>query len=681
MKISSKRAEYAALTGLVLSLVFFLVTLLLGNWSGSFVISAISWQILGSGVIWLVLTIQFHQRGLAEQEKLDIAQLAKAKESATIFQAEQEQSNLFAVAQSRLALFEKWFLPIFAGLIGLYEMGIAAYLLRIHQPDLSIVINQPLINAGFMAGIAFVCFLISRYSIGMSVEIAWRPLRAGGSYLLAAAIMCFAAAVALTFVQFKYFAVMKVLAWAVPILLGLLGVETVFNLVMDVYRPRLKGQYSRAAFESRLLGLISEPGGILNTAASAIDYQFGFKVSQTWFFKLLERAILPLILFSIITLYLLSCIVIVQPDEKAIVERFGKPLAGEQLGPGLHLKRPWPIDIAYKYPVNRILQIDVGYVPESDPEAMRKPLLWDTSHFKKEYDLLTATRSTSGYGEGAVPVSIIRAAVPVQYRVKDLYAFLYRHKDAAKLLEAICYREVVQFVAGATIETDSDEGLGGGGSSILGAGRAQAAEDLLARIQKRADEDGLGVEIVFLGLQGFHPPPTVADDYEKVVGSVQKKQALILNAMAERNKSLTSLAGSVDKADALYNLVKQYQGIQQKGDASGTEKAGKNVDDAFGNAAGEIFATLRQAKSDAFEKSTVARGDSERFVGQLKAYKASKQIYKNEQKLAMLEEALGPIRKFVAAVDPNDEEVVIVDLQEKLTPSLYEITGLEGTKK
>jgi regulator of protease activity HflC (stomatin/prohibitin superfamily) len=249
------------------------------------------------------------------------------------------------------------------------------------------------------------------------------------------------------------------------------------------------------------------------------------------------------------------------------------------------------------------------------------------------------------------------------------------------VLEDICYREVVQFVAGATIDTESEEGLGGGGSSILGAGRGKAAHDLLARIQKRADENGLGVEIVFLGLQGFHPPPKVAEDYEKVVGSVQKKQALILNALAERNKSLTSLAGSVEKADELYELARQYQNIKEKGDAAAIEKAGKNLDNAFGQVAGDIFAALRQAKSDAFEKSTLARADSERFVGQLQAYRASKQIYKNEQKLAMLEEALEPIRKFVLAVDPNDAEVVIVDLQEKLTPSLYDITSPEGTKK
>ena len=43
----------------------------------------------------------------------------------------------------------------------------------------------------------------------------------------------------------------------------------------------------------------------------------------------------------------------------------------------------------------------------------------------------------------------------------------------------------------------------------------------------------------------------------------------------------------------------------------------------------------------------------------------------------MLEEALENIRKYVVVADPDDKLVYIVDMQEKLEPSLYEITGLE----
>jgi tRNA A58 N-methylase Trm61 len=53
------------------------------------------------------------------------------------------------------------------------------------------------------------------------------------------------------------------------------------------------------------------------------------------------------------------------------------------------------------------------------------------------------------------------------------------------------------------------------------------------------------------------------------------------------------------------------------------------------------------------------------------AYNSAKNIYTHELKMEMLEDALTNIRKFVIASD-SDTEVTIVDLQEKLVPSLYE---------
>jgi regulator of protease activity HflC (stomatin/prohibitin superfamily) len=265
--------------------------------------------------------------------------------------------------------------------------------------------------------------------------------------------------------------------------------------------------------------------------------------------------------------------------------------------------------------------------------------------------------------------------------VRDLYSFFYNHKDSEKFLSDICYREVVQFVAGATIDSDTEENSAGLGGSILGAGRAQAALQLKERIQARADENGLGVEIIFLGLQGFHPPTKVANDYEAVIGSVQKKQALVLAAMANRNQNLTTLAGSVEKADELYKKATQYQNVKGSVDAAAAKQQAAALDAAFGDAQGDIFAALRQAQSYSYEKVALARADSERFVGQLLAYRASPKIYKNEQMLSMLEDALVPIRKYIVAIDPADREVLTIDLQEKLNPSLYELTGIEGNKK
>jgi len=455
MTVSSKRPEHVALVSLILSVVFFGIAFFLGRWSGFFAITAVSWLSLSAALIWFVLVIQFHQRALAEQEKLDMGQLARDEQASTIFQAKGERAALFAVAQRRLQILEKWFIPIFSVLIAVYQIGIGLYLLKAAQawadlskaaPGAEVELKPPLLCAVCMMAIAFVSFLISRYATGMSAQPQWKPLRAGGSFLLGIAVLCFTLAIGLALAQFEINIVVVVINFVVPILLVVLGMETALNVVLDIYRPRLKGRYGRSAFDSRLLGIINEPGGILRSAADAIDYQFGFKVSQTWFYKLLEKAILPLVLFACVTLYLLSCVLVVAPSEEAIIEHFGNPLdqAGKvrHVKPGLTFKWPWPIDIAYRYSTKKVTELNIGFVPKIDPkskEVIHEPLLWGKAHHEAEYHLIVASEQTGTTSQaGAVPVSLVVAAVPVQYRIKDLYHFIYNHSQPEKLLESIC---------------------------------------------------------------------------------------------------------------------------------------------------------------------------------------------------------------------------------------------------
>ena len=95
MTESSKRPEHIALVSLILNVLFFGIAFFLGRWSGIFAISAVGWFLLSVALIWLVLCIQFHQRSLAEQEKLDMSILAKDEKASTIFQAKTERTALF----------------------------------------------------------------------------------------------------------------------------------------------------------------------------------------------------------------------------------------------------------------------------------------------------------------------------------------------------------------------------------------------------------------------------------------------------------------------------------------------------------------------------------------------------------------------------------------------------------
>ncbi|MFH1616097.1 MAG: SPFH domain-containing protein [Planctomycetota bacterium] len=692
MRISQKRAEHTAVTGLVISTVFTIVSFILSRWSGSVSVFDLGWLLLATLLIWFVLWVQFHQRSLAEREKLDIAQLAKSPEGMTIFQTHAESGELFATAQRRLQLLEKWFIPVFAGIIAVYMITIGLYLFRLAALPEELAIKQPLVNAVYMTAIAFVSFIISRYTLGMSAQTGWKPLRSGASYMLCCAVLAFLLAIGLALFQFKFAIILAVLRYAIPVLLIILGVETALNIVLDIYRPRAGEQYARAAFDSRLLGMVCEPGQIIHTAAGALDYQFGFKVSQTWFYKLIAQAIVPLVLFSVVVLYLLSALFVVRPDEEAILERFGKAVQCRQtgsIGPGLHLKFPWPIDIVYKYPVKKIRQINIGFVPKDRDGDQNEPLLWDVEHYQQEYNIMVATGTEEAYsGEVAVPVSLVRAAVPVQYHVKDLYSFLYNHEDSEKVLEAICYRQLVQLAASAKIESELDEQSSSNpasqdrGESLLGAGRGAAAGVLVERIQAAADKAGLGVEIIFVGLQGVHPPPKVAGDYQAVIASVQQKQARILDAQGYSKKTLSSLAGSVEAADKLCELYQRHKDLEQADSTSAaTARAGQELEKAFNNASGKVFAQLSEAQSYAWEKSTLAKATGLRFAEQLKAYQAAEKIYKQQLRLAMLEGTLASIRKYVVIADENDLQIFEVDVKEKLTPSLYELSGIEKETK
>jgi membrane protease subunit HflK len=338
--------------------------------------------------------------------------------------------------------------------------------------------------------------------------------------------------------------------------------------------------------------------------------------------------------------------------------------------------------MVYKYPTERISQISIGFVPEIDPNGQveHKPLLWGEKHYKAEYQLLVANeQDQSESSAGTVPVSIVIAAVPVQYRIKDLYAFVYNLKEPEKLLESICYRELTKYAASAKIEVEDKADAK---QSFIGMGRVEAGKILTERIQAAAREARLGVEIVFVGLEGIHPPVEVAADYQKVIAAFQKKQQSILEAKAERNKILGTLVGSVERAEALYDLATKYQEAEASGSQTEIETIGNQLDEAFEQAKGEIFKRLREAQNYAFQKEILAEATGLQFAGQLKAYNDAPQIYTHEQWLTMLEESLKNIRKYVVVAGPNDTQVTIFDFQDKLMPNLTDyLSGLEESSQ
>jgi regulator of protease activity HflC (stomatin/prohibitin superfamily) len=91
--------------------------------------------------------------------------------------------------------------------------------------------------------------------------------------------------------------------------------------------------------------------------------------------------------------------------------------------------------------------------------------------------------------------------------------------------------------------------------------RAPFERELRESIQKSADDLELGVDIVFLGLQGVHPPESTAMDFQDVIGAEQKRAAMINDAEAKRRKRLSEVAGNWEHARDLAAAIRRAKSL------------------------------------------------------------------------------------------------------------------------
>ncbi len=600
-----------ALVNLLLLLVLGLVGAVVARYANSATgITGAVFMLLGT----LVAAVSWFQLRLEEREHLERLEFDELKRSARASTAlfNDPAADTFPARRAR-EQFEKFFVPGFS-LALLILQGVAAfYLWRRVGEDQPATVQQATVAMTIFGVIALSCFQFGKYAAVYARLENARLLRPGASYLLLGAVLSVLATTVEIAGWSGYPKVDVIVARVMVVFLGMVAVESALTLIFEIYRPRVKGQVAHPLYESRLIGLLGQPGGLIKTAAQALDYQFGFKVSETWFYQFLEKALSWLILLQIGLLVLSTTVVFINPGEQALLERFGKPVAGrEVLGPGAHFKLPWPVDRVHRYPTDLIQSFRIGLVPDEEAEA-RRVMLWTKAHAKEEFNMLVASRvdeTESGAGERPVPVNLLSVDIPVQYQVADLRAFAYNHANAHALLERLSYSVVSRYF----VNVDFD--------LVMSVGRQEAAAELRRRIQARADAHQLGVRILFVGLHSVHPPVKIAPEFEKVIGAFQDRETTNLFAQAI--------------AAELLPLA----------EAEATEKTNR--------------AEALRVRAVAGSAATAAR-----FTNQIAAYRAAPDVYRLRTYLDTLGRSIATARKYVV-VPTNTHDVVTINLEDKI---------------
>ena len=493
--------------------------------------------------------------------------------------------------------------------------------------------KQPILLAFTSALCAVVSVFLGIFLAGQSHVFEFRWLRPVGAWLMAGA-----AVMVLSMVS-SILAVLKLPVWdtvfsrIVLFALLILCVEMFLSFISEFYRPRNQME-DRPVYESRLLSIFTEPGGIMRNLADALDYQFGFKVSKTWIYGFFQRAILPALLLWAFLFWIFTSVAEVAPGEKGVRVRFGAAVKNcKVLSPGIYLKLPWPMEEIVRVPVSTIHEVVVGGKISTKDGKEKKPsvVLWTTAHQEEG-----SAASGSGYlvanddgpSEVAKAVSILEVSLPVSFRIKDsgIYNYVFKFRDTSLIVKEIGEQEATRYFASTDFIKD------------MSSGRAMIVKELKDRIQKEADRLALGVEIVCVNMNDAHPPvKDVAPAFQDVLAAKEEAKSLVYEASAAAEKAVSE---------------------------------------------GEIrnMTIVSEASAYKYEVSNVASADAFRFQRQVMAFKKQPELFRLRTYLDFLENDCMDLRKFIISSKINSQ-IYELNMEEKPRLDLLDGADIQNLGK
>lgn len=324
----------------------------------------------------------------------------------------------------------------------------------------------------------------------------------------------------------------------VSLVTAVLVLEALTQSVLQAYRPANNQEEQVPCGSSLILETFFNRMNPFEEISSRMEESLGLRMKDTWGYQFLRRAIGP-VFFSAVFLTWISTIATVVPaGHTGVKVRFGT-FHTDLAEPGLHWMYPWPFESMEVLPTKRVEEFLLGFEMDTG-----QPILWTERHYVGEKNLLV------GNGDELLTIS-----VPVQYRISDPLAYLMATTDAQVALEHLAYREL-QRVAAAR---DS--------FAMMTDDRAAVSQALHKGLQEAADAQGLGLEVVWVGLRDIHPPVDVTAAYQEVVSAEEQKQTLIEQAHAYRAITLPSATQEANRLRVMSTATAQQRTLTAKGEA------------------------------------------------------------------------------------------------------------------
>ncbi|WP_454849850.1 FtsH protease activity modulator HflK [Rhizobium binxianense] len=235
-----------------------------------------------------------------------------------------------------------------------------------------------------------------------------------------------------------------------------------------------------------------------------------------------------LIIVAVIAIFwLIQCIYTVQPDERGVELRFGRPR--EQVSmPGLHFHF-WPMDT-----------VEIVKVTEQQQNIGGR----------------NSTNSTAGLMLSG-DQNIVNVQFSVLYTISDPKSYLFRLENPAETLQQVA-ESAMREVVGQRPAQDAFRD-----------NRGPIETEVRNIIQGTMDRYGSGISINRVNIEDVAPPREVADAFEEVQRADQDRQRLIEEANQYANQKLGQARGDAarireDAAAYKDRIVKEAEGEAQR---------------------------------------------------------------------------------------------------------------------
>ncbi|MEM7622296.1 MAG: SPFH domain-containing protein [Planctomycetota bacterium] len=580
----------------------------------------------------------------------------------------------------------------------------------------------------------------------MAQQKVWKALRGGATF--AVGFSLFGVAIAVGYgaqMLLGQDLILRSLTVIFPAASIVLGAEIVLNFLLDVYRPRLTGEDPHAAFDSRLLGLLAAPDKIAENVGEALNYQFGVRVTETWFYSLLRRWWLALVAMCVLVGWLMTSLVVIEPHQRALIVTNGaieldSDGRATEVGPGLHLKLPWPL-ARVSIPEFRTEDADGNEIVRQTSTGVRTvnlgtnpalesadAILWTNDHTAEEvFNLVQPTRITSaiegmgllseqaavvaGLGAGlasipemrgnepgragpdgadeslddseaAADLSLVAIESPMTWAVGDLLAYevLAVPGDRERVIRAMGQRALLLHAGGESI----DEILVGDRQAFVAGLEREIASgmDSLSRVTLEAQlgprsasalgEGRTAIELLNVGTGNVHPPREVAASFERVVQAAQIVETRIATAETEKIKVLSSVAGSVTRAEAIVDALGETDALRDSAAAIDELARQEQVVRAMiEGAGGEAGTLLLNASAMRWEQHMGERGRAALYQGQLAAFVAAPAVFRSQLYFDAISEVMNDTRVFWLSESLSDS-LTVLDLKAEQAVDVFD---------